>query len=296
MTETHREARCGWVGASVRCHPACRWRTWAQGGLGAQHMWGYSEGKRQGYKPATSSRGAHVLLQFLPLSSGRVGLREASDHPCGATPSSHLPAASRDGADRRWHREGLHPRVLRNRLTPARLPELRLLSSQDPPDMPTSVPRYTPQLSAPCRAHWMLGTPAHCPACRTCSVTAVTPDRFSELVDGRGRVSTKVHSLPGITVRPRECPAAPSPDLCPQHMRNEAPNLGLKATPSASFFSQACWLRAGLLAQGGTLQARGALPGPPAGQGPGRQLARTGETTVMRQQQAGRGGSARDTA
>ncbi|XP_036757174.2 sushi, nidogen and EGF-like domain-containing protein 1 isoform X1 [Manis pentadactyla] len=109
----------------------------------------------------------------------------------------YIITSSRDGADRRWHREGLHPRVLRNRLTPARLPELRLLSSRDPPDTPTPAPR------------------------------------FSELVDGRGRVSTKVHSLPGVTVRPQ--PTAPmqlanvepAPEQAsqalqlPEHGRNE---------------------------------------------------------------------------
>lgn len=63
------------------------------------------------------------------------------DQPHAATHSSHLPAASRDGTERRWHREGLHPRVLRNRPPPARLPELRLLSDRDIPETQTLAPR-----------------------------------------------------------------------------------------------------------------------------------------------------------
>lgn len=63
------------------------------------------------------------------------------DETRAATHSSHPPAASRDGADRRWHREGLHPRVLRNRPPPARLPELRLLSDRDAPETQTPAPR-----------------------------------------------------------------------------------------------------------------------------------------------------------
>lgn len=64
-------------------------------------------------------------------------------------PCHLLPAAPRDGTDRRWHREGLHPRVLRNRPVPGRLPELRLLNDRGAPEMPTQAPRYTPLPSAP---------------------------------------------------------------------------------------------------------------------------------------------------
>uniref|UniRef100_A0A452RXW3 Sushi, nidogen and EGF like domains 1 n=1 Tax=Ursus americanus TaxID=9643 RepID=A0A452RXW3_URSAM len=73
----------------------------------------------------------------------------------------YIITSSRDGTERRWHREGLHPRVLRNRPPPARLPELRLLSDRDIPETQTLAPR------------------------------------FSELVDGRGRVSAKFGGSPG---------------------------------------------------------------------------------------------------
>ncbi|XP_044922838.1 sushi, nidogen and EGF-like domain-containing protein 1 isoform X7 [Mustela putorius furo] len=85
----------------------------------------------------------------------------------------YIITSSRDGADRRWHREGLHPRVLRNRPPPARLPELRLLSDRDAPETQTPAPR------------------------------------FSELVDGRGRVSAKFGGSPGKSVTVRSQPTAP---------------------------------------------------------------------------------------
>ncbi|XP_074254833.1 sushi, nidogen and EGF-like domain-containing protein 1 isoform X2 [Saimiri boliviensis] len=74
-----------------------------------------------------------------------------------------------DGTDRRWHQGGQHPRVLRNRPPPARLPELRLLNDHSAPETPTQ------------------------------------PPRFSELVDGRGRVSARFGGSPSkaATVRPR---------------------------------------------------------------------------------------------
>ncbi|XP_032211338.1 sushi, nidogen and EGF-like domain-containing protein 1 isoform X6 [Mustela erminea] len=84
----------------------------------------------------------------------------------------YIITSSRDGADRRWHREGLHPRVLRNRPPLARLPELRLLSDRDAPETQTPAPR------------------------------------FSELVDGRGRVSAKFGGSPGKSVTVRSQPTA----------------------------------------------------------------------------------------
>ncbi|XP_069348667.1 sushi, nidogen and EGF-like domain-containing protein 1 isoform X2 [Eulemur rufifrons] len=69
-----------------------------------------------------------------------------------------------DGTHRRWHQGGHHPRVLRNRPPPARLPELRLLNDHGAPETPTQ------------------------------------PPRFSELVDGRGRVSARFGSSPSRPV------------------------------------------------------------------------------------------------
>uniref|UniRef100_A0A8C5X183 Sushi, nidogen and EGF like domains 1 n=1 Tax=Malurus cyaneus samueli TaxID=2593467 RepID=A0A8C5X183_9PASS len=73
----------------------------------------------------------------------------------------------RDGApERRWSQAG-HPRVLRNRLPPAFLPELRLLADHDTAEEPSTAPRFT------------------------------------ELVDGRGRISARFGTAPGksITVK-----------------------------------------------------------------------------------------------
>lgn len=113
--------------------------------------WGSRAPQKATNSTCHSTAGMHTSLQFSPPSMGvGRGQREASDQPPVATCSSHLPTAPRDGADRRWHREGLHPRVLRNRPPPARLPELRLLNDRGAPETPTQSPRYTPQPSAPC--------------------------------------------------------------------------------------------------------------------------------------------------
>uniref|UniRef100_A0A8C5VFR8 Sushi, nidogen and EGF like domains 1 n=1 Tax=Microcebus murinus TaxID=30608 RepID=A0A8C5VFR8_MICMU len=98
--------------------------------------------------------------------------------PVWPLPSPACSAAPGDGAHRRWHQGGHHPRVLRNRPPPARLPELRLLNDPGAPEMPTQ------------------------------------PPRFSELVDGRGRVSARFGSSPSKSVptqshAPRNCSENP---------------------------------------------------------------------------------------
>ncbi|XP_015999698.2 sushi, nidogen and EGF-like domain-containing protein 1 isoform X2 [Rousettus aegyptiacus] len=85
----------------------------------------------------------------------------------------YIITSPRDGADRRWHRGGLHPRALRNGPPPARLPELRLLSDRGAPEGPAPAPS------------------------------------FSELVDGRGRVSAQLGGSPGKSVTVRSQPTAP---------------------------------------------------------------------------------------
>uniref|UniRef100_A0A8D2NJS4 Sushi, nidogen and EGF like domains 1 n=1 Tax=Zosterops lateralis melanops TaxID=1220523 RepID=A0A8D2NJS4_ZOSLA len=80
----------------------------------------------------------------------------------------------RDGApERRWSQAG-HPRVLRNRLPPAFLPELRLLADRDTAEEPLPDPRFT------------------------------------ELVDGRGRISARFGTALGksITLKTRKCSCA----------------------------------------------------------------------------------------
>ncbi|XP_006875291.1 PREDICTED: sushi, nidogen and EGF-like domain-containing protein 1 [Chrysochloris asiatica] len=86
----------------------------------------------------------------------------------------YIITSQRESTDRRWHQGG-HPRVLRNRPPPARLPELRLLNGRDAPETSTQPPRY------------------------------------SELVDGRGRVSARFNSLPSKSVTLRAQPTAPAP-------------------------------------------------------------------------------------
>ncbi|XP_050821293.1 sushi, nidogen and EGF-like domain-containing protein 1 isoform X4 [Gopherus flavomarginatus] len=79
----------------------------------------------------------------------------------------------RDGTpERRWGQAG-QPRVLRNRLPPALLPELRLLADHNIPEEPSQAPRFT------------------------------------ELVDGRRRISAKFSSLQSKSVTVRTQPEAP---------------------------------------------------------------------------------------
>uniref|UniRef100_A0A8C6S0V9 Sushi, nidogen and EGF-like domains 1 n=1 Tax=Nannospalax galili TaxID=1026970 RepID=A0A8C6S0V9_NANGA len=81
----------------------------------------------------------------------------------------YIITSPRDGAERRWHQGGHHPRVLRNRPAPVQLPELRLLNDHSAPQTPTQ------------------------------------PPRFSELVDGRGRVSARFSGLLSKSVTQRPC-------------------------------------------------------------------------------------------
>ncbi|XP_074046823.1 sushi, nidogen and EGF-like domain-containing protein 1 isoform X1 [Macrotis lagotis] len=81
--------------------------------------------------------------------------------------------SQRDGSsDRRWSQGG-HPRVLRNRLPPSFLPELRLLADREVSEEPSQPPRFT------------------------------------ELVDGRGRISAKFSSVPSKSVTVRSQPETP---------------------------------------------------------------------------------------
>ncbi|XP_036028748.1 sushi, nidogen and EGF-like domain-containing protein 1 isoform X1 [Onychomys torridus] len=95
----------------------------------------------------------------------------------------YIITSSRDGTDRRWHQGGHHLRMLRNRPAPVRLPELRLLNDHSVPETPTQ------------------------------------PPRFSELVDGRGRVSARFGGLPGKSVTVRSQPTT----LVPLKNTEEAP-------------------------------------------------------------------------
>lgn len=76
----------------------------------------------------------------------------------------YIITSPRDSTDRRWHQGGHHPRVLRNRPPPMRLPELRLLNDH------------------------------------SITETLTQPPRYLELVDGRGRVSARFGGSPSKPV------------------------------------------------------------------------------------------------
>uniref|UniRef100_A0A8B9RR91 Sushi, nidogen and EGF like domains 1 n=1 Tax=Accipiter nisus TaxID=211598 RepID=A0A8B9RR91_9AVES len=85
----------------------------------------------------------------------------------------YVTTLQRDGApERRWSQGG-HPRVLRNRLPPAFLPELRLLADRDTAEEPSPAPRFT------------------------------------ELVDGRGRISTRFGTALSKSITVKTQPEAP---------------------------------------------------------------------------------------
>ncbi|XP_027731596.1 sushi, nidogen and EGF-like domain-containing protein 1 [Vombatus ursinus] len=85
----------------------------------------------------------------------------------------YIMTSQRDGSsDRRWSQGG-HPRVLRNRLPPSFLPDLRLLADREVSEEPSQPPRFT------------------------------------ELVDGRGRISAKFSSSPSKSVTVRSQPETP---------------------------------------------------------------------------------------
>ncbi|KAJ7418322.1 Sushi, nidogen and EGF-like domain-containing protein 1 [Willisornis vidua] len=85
----------------------------------------------------------------------------------------YITTLQRDMApERRWSQAG-HPRVLRNRLPPAFLPELRLLADHDTAEEPSPAPRFT------------------------------------ELVDGRGRISARFSTVLGKSITVKTQPEAP---------------------------------------------------------------------------------------
>ncbi|KAJ7400509.1 Sushi, nidogen and EGF-like domain-containing protein 1 [Pitangus sulphuratus] len=85
----------------------------------------------------------------------------------------YITTLQRDVApERRWSQAG-HPRVLRNRLPPAFLPELRLLADHDTAEEASPAPRFT------------------------------------ELVDGRGRISARFGPVLGKSITVKTQPEAP---------------------------------------------------------------------------------------
>ncbi|NXA06085.1 SNED1 protein, partial [Sapayoa aenigma] len=120
---------------------------------------------------------SYTVRDLLPGQRYRLSVTAVQNTEQGQVHSEpiHLYTATlqRDGApDRRWSQAG-HPRVLRNRLPPAFLPELRLLADHDTPEDPSPAPRFT------------------------------------ELVDGRGRISARFGTALGKSITVKTQPEAP---------------------------------------------------------------------------------------
>ncbi|NWY03551.1 SNED1 protein, partial [Nothoprocta ornata] len=123
---------------------------------------------------------AYTVRDLLPAQRYRLSVTAVQNTEQGQVHSEpiHLYVSTlpRDGpAERRWSQGG-HARVLRARLPPAFLPELRLLADHDAPLEPSPAPRFT------------------------------------ELVDGRGRISARFSPSPDKPIAaetPKSSPNAP---------------------------------------------------------------------------------------
>uniref|UniRef100_H0WH28 Sushi, nidogen and EGF like domains 1 n=1 Tax=Otolemur garnettii TaxID=30611 RepID=H0WH28_OTOGA len=100
----------------------------------------------------------------------------------------YIITSPRDGADRRWPQGGHHPRALRNRPPPVRLPELQLLNDHSAPELLSQ------------------------------------PSRFSELVDGRGRVSAR---LGGSAHKPVPTQPQPTVPVQPENVEETPKQVSL---------------------------------------------------------------------
>ncbi|XP_060049584.1 sushi, nidogen and EGF-like domain-containing protein 1 isoform X2 [Erinaceus europaeus] len=148
---------------------------------------------------------AYTVRDLLPARRYQLSVtavQSAGDQLQHSEPAHlYIITSPKDTPDRRWHRDGLHPRVLRNRPPPARLPELRLLKDRSVPDPPTRAPR------------------------------------FSELMDGRGRVSSRLRDPPSQPVTSAPQPVAPiplgNPEEAPQELRQalQLPGPGSDGDP-----------------------------------------------------------------
>uniref|UniRef100_A0A672V2M2 Sushi, nidogen and EGF like domains 1 n=1 Tax=Strigops habroptila TaxID=2489341 RepID=A0A672V2M2_STRHB len=117
---------------------------------------------------------SYTVRDLLPGQRYRLSVTAVQNTEQGQVHSEpiylYVTTLQRDGApERRWSQAG-HPRVLRNRLPPAFLPELRLLADHNAAEEPSPAPRFT------------------------------------ELVDGRGRISARFGK--SITMKTRKRSAA----------------------------------------------------------------------------------------
>uniref|UniRef100_A0A8C8BMZ6 Sushi, nidogen and EGF like domains 1 n=1 Tax=Otus sunia TaxID=257818 RepID=A0A8C8BMZ6_9STRI len=111
---------------------------------------------------------SYTVRDLLPGQRYRLSVTAVQNTEQGQVHSEpihlYVTTLQRDGTpERRWSQAG-HPRVLRNRLPPAFLPELRLLADHDTAEEPSPAPRFT------------------------------------ELVDGRGRISARFGAVLGKSV------------------------------------------------------------------------------------------------
>ncbi|KAM7107231.1 sushi, nidogen and EGF-like domain-containing protein 1 isoform 13-T13 [Ciconia maguari] len=119
----------------------------------------------------------YMVRDLLPGQRYRLSVTAVQNTEQGQVHSEpihlYVTTLQRDGApERRWSQAG-HPRVLRNRLPPAFLPELRLLADRDTAEEPSPAPRFT------------------------------------ELVDGRGRISTRFSTALSKSITVKTQPEAP---------------------------------------------------------------------------------------
>nr|XP_047933292.1 sushi, nidogen and EGF-like domain-containing protein 1 isoform X1 [Anser cygnoides] len=120
---------------------------------------------------------SYTVRDLLPAQRYRLSVTAVQNTEQGQVHSEpihlYVTTLQRDGApERRWSQAG-HPRVLRNRLPPAFLPELRLLADHDTAEEPSPAPRFT------------------------------------ELVDGRGRISARFGTLLSRSITVKTQPEAP---------------------------------------------------------------------------------------
>ncbi|OPJ67245.1 sushi, nidogen and EGF-like domain-containing protein 1 isoform A [Patagioenas fasciata monilis] len=122
---------------------------------------------------------SYTVRDLLPGQRYRLSVTAVQNTEQGQVHSEpmhlYVTTLQRDGAGapERWWSQAGHPRVLRNRLPPAFLPELRLLADHDTAEEPSPAPRFT------------------------------------ELVDGRRRISAKFSTALGKSITVKTDPEAP---------------------------------------------------------------------------------------
>ncbi|XP_068025547.1 sushi, nidogen and EGF-like domain-containing protein 1 isoform X5 [Melanerpes formicivorus] len=121
---------------------------------------------------------SYTVRDLLPGQRYRLSLTAVQSTEQGQVHSEpihlYVTTLQRDGtSERRWSQAKPNPRVLRNRLPPAFLPELRLLADRGTAEEPSPTPRFT------------------------------------ELVDGRGRISTRFGTALDKSIIVKTQPDAP---------------------------------------------------------------------------------------